>query len=273
MLTPRLTCLNLCINGEAAPPHWFRALAAQTAHAVSLSRITPNQYGMCYRKALPQEKERTQQRLGILSETIPVIIPNNDDTFAIQDRGLPEAFLTRDDRLMILRSKGLAVVDTTRFQDLQEHNKQYARLLMFTPWSDEKVFLGQARQSAEACKALYTMHEAAINSVEEQCNRLIRLSVQREWDNHVWWSTSSVTHVSHIQHNSPEKTGEHSLVASMNLYGTQTPNHTTTPLYYNPYYNPQNTPPITMGTSPSGLLYRIYNSSPPVFLIPIRSRN
>ena len=148
--------------------------------AVSLSRITPNQYGMCYRKALPQEKERTQQRLGILSETIPVIIPNNDDTFAIQDRGLPEAFLTRDDRLMILRSKGLAVVDTTRFQDLQEHNKQYARLLMFTPWSDEKVFLGQARQSAEACKALYTMHEAAINSVEEQCNRLIRLSVQRE---------------------------------------------------------------------------------------------
>ena len=139
------------------------------------------QYGMCYRKALPQEKERAQQRLGVLSDTIPVILASDDDhTLAIQDRGLPEAFITSDNRLMILRSNGLAVVDTTRFQDLQEHCRQYARLLMFTPWSDEQVFLGQARQSAEACAALYTMHEADINSVEEQCNRLIRLSVQRE---------------------------------------------------------------------------------------------
>ena len=100
--------------------------------------------------------------MGVLSETIP------------------EAFVTSDNRLMILRSTGLAVVDTTRFPHNQEHSRQYAQLLMFTPWSDEKVFLGQARQSAEACKALYTMHEAAINSVEEQCNSLIRLSVQRE---------------------------------------------------------------------------------------------
>ena len=113
--------------------------------------------------------------MGVLSETIPVIL-----TLASQDRGLPEAFVMSDNRLMILRSTGLAVVDTTRFPHNQEHSRQYAQLLMFTPWSDEKVFLGQARQSAEACKALYTMHEAAINSVEEQCNRLIRLSVQRE---------------------------------------------------------------------------------------------
>ena len=130
---------------------------------------------MCYRKALPQEKERAQQRMGVLSETIPVIL-----TLASQDRGLPEAFVTSDNRLMILRSTGLAVVDTTRFPHNQEHSRQYARLLMFTPWSDEQVFLGQARQSAEACAALYTMHEADINSVEERCNSLIRLSVQRE---------------------------------------------------------------------------------------------
>ena len=148
--------------------------------AVSLSRIFPNQYSMCYRKALHQEKERAQQRLGILSKTIPVIIPNNDKTLAIQDRRLPEAFITSDNRLMVLRSNGLAVFDTTRFQHLQEHNRQYARLLMFTPWSDEQVFLGHARQSAEACAALYTMHEADINSVEERCNSLVRLSVQRE---------------------------------------------------------------------------------------------
>ena len=94
---------------------------------------------MCYRKALPQEKEIAQQRMGILSETIPVILAN-DHTLASQDIGL----------------------------------------LMFTPWSDEQVFLGQARQSAEACAALYTMHEADINSVEERCNSLVRLSVQRE---------------------------------------------------------------------------------------------
>ena len=113
--------------------------------------------------------------MGVLSETIPVIL-----TLASQDRGLPEAFVTSDNRLMILRSTGLAVVDTTRFPHNQEHSRQYAQLLMFTPWSDEQVFLGQARQSAEACAALYTMHEADINSVEERCNSLIRLSVQRE---------------------------------------------------------------------------------------------
>jgi hypothetical protein len=150
-------------------------LLARPGSAVSLSRMTPNQYGMCYRRAKPQEKERAQQRLSILSETIPVIIPNNDNTLAIQDRGIPEAFITSENRFMILRYNGLA-----RFQDLQEHRRQYARLLMFTSWSDEQVFLGQARQSAEECAALYTMHEADINSVEEQCNRLIRLSVQRE---------------------------------------------------------------------------------------------
>ena len=156
-------------------------LLARPGSAVSLSRMTPNQFGMCYRKALPQEKERAQQRLGVLSDTIPVILASDDDhTLAIQDRGLPEAFITSDNRLMILRSNGLAVVDTTRFQHLQEHNRQYARLLMFTPWSDEQVFLGHSRQSAEACAALYTMHEADINSVEERCNRLIRQSVQRE---------------------------------------------------------------------------------------------
>ena len=172
-------------------------LLARPGSAVSLSRMTPNQFGMCYRKALPQEKERAQQRLGVLSDTIPVILASDDDhTLAIQDRGLPEAFITSDNRLMVLRSNGLAVVDTTRFQHLQEHNRQYARLLMFTPWSDEQVFLGQARQSAEACAALYTMHEADINSVEERCNSLVRLSVQREWEHDVWRSTSSVTHVS-----------------------------------------------------------------------------
>ena len=100
--------------------------------------------------------------MGVLSETIP------------------EAFVTSDNRLMILRSTGLAVVDTTRFPHNQEHSRQYAQLLMFTPWSDEQVFLGHARQSAEACAALYTMHEADINSVEERCNSLVRLSVQRE---------------------------------------------------------------------------------------------
>jgi hypothetical protein len=153
---------------------------ARPGSAVSLSWITPNQYGMCYRKALPQEKERAQQRMGVLSETIPVILASDDHTLASQDRGLPEAFVTSDNRLMILRSTGLAVVDTTRFPHNQEHSRQYAQLLMFTPWSDEQVFLGQARQSAEACAALYTMHEADINSVEERCNSLIRLSVQRE---------------------------------------------------------------------------------------------
>ena len=122
--------------------------------------MTPNQFGMCYRKALPQEKERAQQRLSILSDKITVILASNDHTLASQDRGLPEAFITSDNRLMILRSTGLAVVDTTRFPHNQEHSQQYAKLLMFTPWSDEQVFLGQARQSAEACKALYTMHEA-----------------------------------------------------------------------------------------------------------------
>ena len=47
---------------------------ARPGSAVSLSRITPNQFGMCYRKALPQEKERAQQRLGILSEVISLNI-------------------------------------------------------------------------------------------------------------------------------------------------------------------------------------------------------
>jgi hypothetical protein len=47
---------------------------ARPGSAFSLSRITPNQFGMCYRKALPQEKERAQQRLGILSEVISLNI-------------------------------------------------------------------------------------------------------------------------------------------------------------------------------------------------------
>ena len=135
---------------------------------------------MCYRKALPQEKERAQQRLDILSETIHVILSNGDHALAIQDRGLPEAFITGDNRLMILWSNSLAVVDTTKFQHLQEHNRQYAQLLMFTPWTDEQAFLGQARLSAEVCAALYSMHEADINSIEDRCKQLIRISVGRE---------------------------------------------------------------------------------------------
>jgi hypothetical protein len=45
MLAPHLTGLNLCINGEAAPPHRFRALAAQTAHAPFGEQVVRASFG------------------------------------------------------------------------------------------------------------------------------------------------------------------------------------------------------------------------------------
>ena len=131
---------------------------------------------MCYRRAHPgQETERARQRIGLLSRNILVIISGKDQPVPNCDRGLPEAFISTDDKLMVLRANGLAVVDTTKFtKESQEHNRQYARLLMFCHWKDEDAFLGEARQSAEACARMYNNHKDDMDSIENGCMHLLR---------------------------------------------------------------------------------------------------
>ena len=68
------------------------------------------------------------QKLGVISKIHSVILPDGDEQLQEDELELPEAFLPEDNELNVLRIKGYAVVDMTRFRkEKQEHNWQYCR--------------------------------------------------------------------------------------------------------------------------------------------------
>ena len=134
--------------------------------------LTPGQFAMCFRQAKTKDEvERHSQYVGVLSENQFIVVGGEDAEVPRDDRRLVEAFWTRGGKLMILM-KTPSVLDSSKLK--QNHNKRYARLLMFRHWTDENLFLGVARHSEEVCLNLYKQERKAINEVAEGLSQLLR---------------------------------------------------------------------------------------------------
>ena len=62
------------------------------------------------------------------------------------------------------------ILDTSNHSS--SHAQMYADLFLFTPWVDEEAFLGEARQSLEACKKLWYIGPAALEIKQHLMERI-----------------------------------------------------------------------------------------------------
>ena len=80
---------------------------------------------------------------------------------------------------MVLRSNSLAVVDTSRFEENQEHNMCVRTcLLMYCYWTDESTFLGEARASAEVCRQMFEKYKDSMKIVANGCKELLKQHIR-----------------------------------------------------------------------------------------------
>ena len=50
----------------------------------------------------------------------------------------------------------------------------YSDLFLYVPWENEEQFLGEARESEEACKALWDRYEESVRDLKNQLKSRIR---------------------------------------------------------------------------------------------------
>lgn len=126
---------------------------------------------MCFRQAKKRDEiDRHSKYVGVLSENQFIVVGGQDAEVPRDERRLTEAFWTRDGKLMILM-KSPSLLDSSKLK--LNHNKRYARLLMFRHWTDENSFLGAARNSEEVCLNMYKQERTAINEVAEGLRQLL----------------------------------------------------------------------------------------------------
>ena len=130
---------------------------------------------MCYRQAKPQEVGNYQGKVGLFSETQEIIVGGLDKEVPRGERRLVLAYWTQDQKLMVLRTKPV-VLDSSKFNTKENHNRQYARLLMFRHWNDETAFLSAAQQSKKECHNMYMRERLATNEVADGLKQLLRKS-------------------------------------------------------------------------------------------------
>ena len=139
---------------------------------LGIKLLSPQQYSMSYRVPKVSEEESARNRMGLFSESMYALVGGTEGTIPVNERMLPLAFEATDGTLRILRQK-LVVVDTTKFQESNVHNTQYAELLMLTPWFDENDELGSACRSKYFCSVMHTHYAEQINAVKEGCRSLL----------------------------------------------------------------------------------------------------
>ena len=54
------------------------------------------------------------------------------------------------------------------------HEQMYADMFLYLPWQNEEEFLGEARRSEEACKAMWGVYGGAATELKEKLRRRIR---------------------------------------------------------------------------------------------------
>ena len=132
--------------------------------------LTPAQYGMSYRQAVPGEIARKEGMVGQLSPNQYIVVGTEG---AGVRRPLLEAHWA-EGRLMVLRTKPVLIyVDHSETKD--EHRHLYGELILYLPWKgrDEATEFGDTHHDLDTCQARHAGEKAAIDRVKEGLKNLL----------------------------------------------------------------------------------------------------
>ena len=126
-----------------------------------------------YRLAQPNERTVLRGKLPTFTEGRTILVAGDNANVPEDERLLPSHFVLGDGNVMVrLRSENLRVTSTKRHGS--KHEQMYSDMFLYMPWEKEEQFLGEARESEEACQALWDRYEASVQDIKTQLTRRIR---------------------------------------------------------------------------------------------------
>ena len=124
---------------------------------------------------LAQSNERTELRgkEPTYTDGRTILVAGDKSNVPEEERLLPSHFVLADGNVMVrLRSENLKVTSTKHHGS--KHEQMYSNMFLYVPWEKEEQFPGEARESEEACQALWDRYEASVQDIKTQLTRRIR---------------------------------------------------------------------------------------------------
>ena len=126
-----------------------------------------------YRLAKPSVKTGLRGKQPTFTEGRTILVAGDNADVPEDERLLPSHFELPDGNVMVrLRPENLRVISTKSHRT--KHEQMYSDMFLYVPWENEEQFLGEARESEEACQALWDRYEASVQDIKTQLTRRIR---------------------------------------------------------------------------------------------------
>ena len=118
-----------------------------------------------YRLAQPNEKTELRGKEPTYTEGRTILVAGDNNKISEDERLLPSHFVLADGNVMVrLRLENLRVTNTKHHGS--KHEQMYSDMFLYVPWENEERFLGEARESEEACKALWDRYEESVRDLK-----------------------------------------------------------------------------------------------------------
>ena len=126
-----------------------------------------------FRLAKPDVKAGLRGKDPTYTEGRTILVAGENHNIPESERLLPSHFELTDGNIMVrLRLENLRVISTKHHGS--KHEQMYSDLFLYVPWENEEQFLGEARESEEACKALWERYKESIRDIKNQLKSRIR---------------------------------------------------------------------------------------------------
>ena len=126
-----------------------------------------------FRLAKPEVKAGLRGKDPTHTEGRTILVAGENQNIPETERLLPSHFELTDGNIMVrLRLENLRVISTKHHGS--KHEQMYSDLFLYVPWENEEQFLGEARESEEACKALWDRYEESVRDLKNQLKSRIR---------------------------------------------------------------------------------------------------
>ena len=126
-----------------------------------------------FRLAKPEVKAGLRGKDPTYTEGRTILVAGENSNIPEAERLLPSHFELTDGNVMVrLRLENLRVMSTKHHGS--KHEQMYSDMFLYVPWENEERFLGRARESEEACKALWERYKESIRDLKNQLKSRIR---------------------------------------------------------------------------------------------------
>ena len=137
--------------------------------------FTLGQFLCMYRVAKPDERHRLIHKDPTMSQSQFILVSGPNTNVPLLERQLPSHIVLTDGQMMLLlKNKPPRILDTQEHGD--EHSQMYADMFLYIPWSDENLFLGEARRSLAACQAMWEVWGEAAIDLKHQLREVVKSS-------------------------------------------------------------------------------------------------